>query len=125
MSQAYRYPVKTGAGSEILPTADATLFTDDIQAGLANNWQAYVEFFSDAQGTTPATPSGGTVTITARPMSVNYLAAPNSAVINASACATPVSSYTPPLFTGRVSKGRVVFVGITGAAFARVTFWGY
>lgn len=125
MSQAYRFPVKTGAGSEILPTADATFYTDDIQGGLANNWQAYVEFFSDAAGTVPVTPSGGTVTITARPMDNNYLPAPNSAVITASACGSPNSSYTPPLFAGRVTKGRVVFSGIAGAAFCRVTFWGY
>lgn len=125
MSQAYRFPVKTGAGSEILPTADATFYTDDIQGGLANTWQAYVEFFSDAQGTVPVTPTGGTVTIAARPMSANYLGAPNSAVVNASACATPTSSYTPPLFSGRVTKGRVILAGITGAAYCRVVFWGY
>ena len=124
MSQAYRFPVKTGAGSEVLPTADATFYTDDIQGGLANTWQAYVEFFSDAEGTAPVTPSGGTVVVQARPMGNNWLAASNSPAVNATACGTPVSAYTPPQFTGRVSKGRVTFSSIAGAAYCRVTFWG-
>lgn len=125
MSQAYLYPIKTAGGAEVLPTANATLFTDSIPGGHADNWQAYVEFYSDAAGTVPVTPTAGTVTINATPMGNNYLPSPNSAVINATACSTPSSSYTPPLFTGRVVKGRAVLAGITGAAYCRITFWGY
>lgn len=124
MSQAYRFPVKTGAGGEILPTADGTFYTDDIQGGLANNWQAYVEFFSDDQGTVAVTPTGGTVVMQARPMANNWLASSNSPSVNASACGEPISTYTPPQFTGRVTKGRVILSGVTGAAYCRITFWG-
>jgi hypothetical protein len=121
-----RFPILTApGGSEIIPVANATLYTADMSAATGNNTQVYAEFFSDAAGLVPVTPTAGTVTISASPLGNNYLAAPNAASISATACATPFGTYTPPLFQGRVANGRAILAGITGAAYARIWFWNY
>ena len=119
------YPVLTGAGSEILPTANATLTTESMAANPAQNCQVYLEFFSDAAGTIPVTPTAGTVTVQGSPMGANWLAPSNNGTVTANTVGNPLSTYTPPFFQGRMVQGRVTFAGITGAAFARVTFWRY
>lgn len=120
-----RYPVLS-AGSEVLPITNGTYQTDSQDTAQANNCQVYFQFFSDAAGTIPVTPTGGTIVVSASPIgSANFLAPSNSATINATACGTPNSTYTPPYFLGRISVGQVVFSGITGALTARVLFWRY
>lgn len=119
-----RFPVLSGA-SEVLPTADAILMTGDMSASQAQNCHVYMEFFSDAAGTIPVTPTAGTIAAQGSPMGSNWLAPSSGSSINATDVATPLSAYSPPVFTGRMTKGRVTFAGITGAAFARITFWRF
>lgn len=119
-----RWPVLSG-NSEVIPTTNGTLQTADMSTSQVDNCQVYLEFFSDSAGTVAVTPTGGTATCNGSPMGNNYLAASNSSIINATACGTPNSTYTPPFFQGRMARGQVTFSGITGAAFARVTFWRY
>lgn len=119
------FPVLNGSGTEVLPTANGTFQTAFMGENTSQNCQVYIEFFSDEAGTIPATPSAGTITVQGRPMENNWVAASSGGSINASACATPVSTYTPSYFTGRMQYGRITFASIAGAAFARVTFWRY
>lgn len=112
------YPAKSGA-SVILPTNAGPFFTDQMSGDHAL-LACYVEFFSDAAGTIPVTPTAGTVTISGSPMGNNYL---TLGTITATAAATTESTYTPVLYNGLVQIGRVVFAGVTGAAYAKVTFW--
>lgn len=119
------FPVLNGSGGEVLPTANGTFYTASVSTNTSPNCQVYIEFFSDASGLTPVTPTGGTVTLAASPMGNNYLPASNGAVVQAIAVSTPDSTYTPPVFNGRIAFGKATFAGITGAAYARVTFWRY
>lgn len=112
------YPAKSGS-SVVLSTAGGPFFTDQMSGDHAL-FACYVEFFSDAAGTTPVTPTAGTVTISGSPMGNNYL---TLGTITATAAATTESTYTPVLYNGLVQIGRVAFAGVTGAAYAKVTFW--
>ena len=119
-----RWPVLTPAGGEVLPVANATLYTGDMSASSASRCQVYVEFFTDAAGTVLASPSAGTVSAQGTPMGEVWLAPSSGATINA-ADVKAVGTYTPPVFTGRMRQGRVTFAGITGAVTARITFWRF
>ncbi len=112
------YPAKSGA-SVILPTGAGPYYTD-LMSGDHALLAAYVEFFSDAAGTIPVTPTAGTVTISGRPMENNYI---DLGTINATQAITPTSTYAPVLYSGLVTMGRVTFTGVTGAAYARVVYW--
>lgn len=112
------YPAKSGS-SVVLSTTGGPFFTD-LMSGDHALFACYVEFFSDAAGTIPVTPTAGTVTISGSPMGNNYL---TLGTITATAAATTESTYTPVLYNGLVQIGRVAFSGVTGAAFAKVTFW--
>ena len=115
--------VLTVSRSAILPTADATLYTDDI-SGEYGQFQVYVEFFSDSAATTPVTPTAGTVTIAGTPNGTHYLAATNPVITATTVISNGLATYTPPTMSGQLKKGRVIFAGITGASYAKVTFWG-
>lgn len=115
---AMRYPVKSGS-SPILATNAGPYYTDTMSGDHAL-LAAYIEFFSDAAGTIPVTPTAGTVTISGRPMENNYI---DLGTINATQAITPTSTYAPVLYNGLVTMGRVTFTGVTGAAYARVVFW--
>lgn len=119
--QSLSYPVKSGA-SEVVSTANGTFYTDAMTDGFAN-CQVYVEFFSDAAGTTPATATAGTVTISGSPLGNIYLAPSTGTAINAADVSA--GTYTPAKMLGLVCKGKVVFAGVTGAAYAKVVFWRY
>ena len=115
------YPVKTVGGLRVLPTADAVHFTDTMSADYQEA-QVYFEFFSDAAGAVPATPTGGTIVVAGTPTGNVYLSAGNTAIVTASDV-TAIGLYEPPKFVGCVIKGRIQFIGITGAPYARATFW--
>lgn len=63
-----RWPALTPAGSEVLPVANATLYTGDMSASNASQCQVYVEFFSDASGLVPVTPTAGLMSAEVSPM---------------------------------------------------------
>jgi hypothetical protein len=121
-----RWPVLTPAGSEVLPVADGTYYTPGgMGASTAANCQVYVEFFSDAAGLVPVTPGAGTVDVRGSPMGNNWVTPSAGGIINAIDAGSPLSTYVPPSFVGRMEKGRAQFSGITGAVSARVTFWRF
>lgn len=119
-----RFPIKTAGGLDVVPVADATLYTDAMNTSEAGECQVYIEFFSDANGAVPTTPTGGAVTAQMSPMGSAWLGASNYGTISA-ADAGINAAYTPPYFNGRADKGRVILSGITGAVTARITFWRY
>lgn len=119
-----RFPVKTAGGLDVLPVADATLYTDAMNASASGECQVYIEFFSDAAGTIAVTPTNGTVTAQMSPMGAVWLGASNYGTVSA-ADAGVSGGYTPPYFNGRADKGRIILSGITGAVTARITFWRY
>lgn len=112
----------------VLPVANATLYTPTVtplEANKYSNWQFYIEFFSDAAGAVPATPTTGTIDVAATPIGNNFLTASNVQTIQANTCSTPTSTYTAPAAAGVFLQGRIVLTGITGAAYCRATFWRY
>lgn len=115
--------ILTPVKSTVLPTADGTLYTDDI-SGEYGSFQVYIEFFSDAGATIPVTPTAGTVTIAGTPNGTHYLAAANPVITATTVIANGLATYTPPTITGQVKKARAIFAGITGAAYAKITIWG-
>lgn len=118
------FPCLTPEGSPVLPT-NGIFYTASMAVNPAQNCQVYIEFFSDAEGTVPATPTGGVIQVQGSPMGNNWLSPSNVPQLNATSVGTPVSGYTPPYFHGRMTQGRVGFSGVTGAPYARVTFWRY
>lgn len=112
-------------GNPIIPVTNGTYQTADQSTSDANNCAVYIEFYSDAAGLVPVTPTAGTIGISASPLGNDFLAPASNASINASACAFPTSTYTPPLIPGRIVKGQVVLAGITGANYAQIIFWRY
>lgn len=123
MTQA-RYPVLFN-GSEILPVSNGSFQTLSQLPCNADNCQVYIEFYSDLAGTIPVTPTSGTIQASASPMGNNFLSPSNVSTINAIACSTPNSTYTPPYFWGRIAFGQVTFNSIVGAQSAKVIFWRY
>ena len=119
-----RWPVLAPGGGEVLPVTDGIYYTADMGTSQNNNCQVYIEFFSDAEGTVLAAPSAGTVTSAGTPMGQAWLAPSSGTTVNA-ADVKLAATYTPPVITGRIQRGRVQFDGITNAASARVTFWRY
>ena len=119
-----RWPALTPAGGEVLPVANATLYTGDMSASSASQCQVYVEFFSDASGLLPVTPTAGLMSAEVSPMGAGWMASSNHNVINA-ADAGAAATYEPPYFEGRAKQCRITLSGITGALTARVTFWRY
>ena len=120
-----RWPVLAPNGSEVLPVTDGIYYTKaGMGASTADNCQVYVEFFTDAAGTVLASPSAGTVSAQGSPMGEVWLAPSSGATINA-ADVKAVGTYTPPVFFGRMERGRVTLAGITGAVTARITFWRF
>jgi len=119
-----QYPVLSGT-NPIIPVINGTYYTSDQSTSDANNCAVYLEFYSDAAGTIPVTPTAGTITVSASPLGNNFLAAASSATVSAVACGTPSSTYTPPTFPGRIATGQVVLSGITGASYAKIIFWRY
>ena len=113
----------SGEVSSVVPTANGTYYTEEIPSNFAQ-FQCYLTFFSDAAGTLPVTPTAGTATFAGTPEGITYLAATNPVVNCNTVIANGLSTYTPPTITGRVKKGRVIFAGVAGAAYARITFWG-
>lgn len=120
-----RWPVLAPNGSEVLPIADGIYYTRaGMGASTSDNCQVYVEFFTDAAGTVLASPSAGTIKPEGSPMGQAWLAPSSGETINA-ADVKNVSTYTPPVFFGRMEQGRVTLTGITGALTARITFWRF
>lgn len=127
MAAASLLPVASGT-DVVIPVSAATFYTPEVSALEANkfsHWQFYIEFFSDAAGTIPVTPTAGTIDVAATPVGSNYLTASNVQTIQANTCSTPTSTYTPPTAEGSLRRGRITLTGITGAAYCRATFWRY
>jgi len=114
---------KNAQGRIVLDATSAEFFYTDITKGLTSQSEVYIEFFSDVDGNTPVTPTGGTVTIEASPMGNSYLEASNDSVVDATEVGADTSTYTPPQLDGLIERGRLKFEGITGALTARVILY--
>jgi len=119
-----QYPVLSN-GNPIIPITSGSYQTASQLTCDANNCQVYVEFYSDAAGTIPVTPTAGTVVISSSPLGNNFLAPAANGTITASTCSTPNSTYVPPTIAGRIAVGQAVLSGITGANYAQIIFWRY
>lgn len=116
------FPVKTLDGGVILPTADATLYTDIMSADYSIGL-VYIEFFSDAAASIPATPTTGTVSVFGSPSGNVWLTPAAGGVVQASTVSAPKGTYTPPYFSGGFVRGRIEMANITGASYAKISFW--
>lgn len=128
MAAAFKLSVVDNAGNVVTPVSAATFYTpavSPLEANQYSNWQFYIEFFSDAAGTVPVTPTAGTISVAASPLGNNYLTASNTQTIQATTCVTPDSTYTPPAAEGMLTRGKVTLAGITGAAYFKAVFWRY
>ena len=118
---AMPYKFMTADESEVLPVNGGPYFTEEMSADWAYG-AVYVEFFSDAAGTVPATPTAGDVVAEASPMGNLFMASGNvSRILAVSAGSPPM--YEPPVFEGCAIKGRLTFSGVTGALTCRAIFW--
>ena len=118
---AMPYKFMTAGESEVLPVAGGPYYTDEMSADWTRG-SVYVEFFSDAAGTIPVTPTAGDVIVEASPMGNLFMASGNvSKILAASAGTAPM--YEPPSFDGCAIKGRLTFSGVTGALTCRAIFW--
>ena len=111
----------TATGDEVLPVNGGPYFTEEMSADWTRG-AVYVEFFSDAAGTIPATPTAGDVIAEASPMGTLYMPSGNVSKILANNVGNP-PMYEPPTFDGCVIRGRLTLTGITGASTCRSTFW--
>ena len=115
------YKFMTAGESEVLPVNGGPYYTDEMSADYGYG-AVYVEFFSDAAGTIPATPTAGDVIAEASPMGNLFMASGNVSKILAVNAGSP-PMYEPPVFDGCAIKGKLTFSGITGAATCRAIFW--
>lgn len=118
---AMPYKFMTAEESEVLPVNGGPYYTDEMSADWAYG-AVYVEFFSDAAGTVPATPTAGDVVAEASPMGTLFMASGNVSKILAVNAGSP-PMYEPPVFEGCAIKGRLTFSGVTGALTCRAIFW--
>ena len=119
---ARQYSFRDGSGNTVFATSNGNYFTEDLRIGVANA-EIYYEFYSDAAGTTPVTPTGGTIVASGTPLGNNYLEAGQNATTQASQVEVGDSTYTPPVLDGLVIKARVALSGIAGAAYMRATLY--
>lgn len=118
---AMPYKFMTAGEYEVLPVNAGPYFTEEMSADYGYG-AVYVEFFSDAAGTVPATPTAGDVIAEASPMGNLFMASGNvSKILAVNAGTAPM--YEPPTFYGCAIKGKLTFSGITGAATCRAIFW--
>lgn len=119
MSRNYYF--RDGDGNQLIEIADGDFFTDGIQSGYSLGAIA-VEFL-DADGVTPVTPTGGTVTFLSSPIGEQWHEPSNgNGVINA-VDVSPTPNYTMPTFNGPVIKSRMTLDSITGATYVRAYHW--
>lgn len=120
---ARTYPFRTSAGSDILPVAgNPSYVLEDIQTG-DSDAEVYFEFYSDSSGSTPATPSAGTITTSGRALNNIWLEASQNATTQASTVSTPDATYTPPILDGLLRDVRIVLSGVAGATHMRATLY--
>lgn len=112
------FSAKSGT-SFVVPTTGTHL--TDLMSGDYGLCRVYVEFYSNAAGTTPATPTAGTVTLEVSPVGNVWLPLDNATPLPAAMVAA--GTYDAPTHHGMATRGRVTFTGIVGAAYARVIFW--
>ncbi len=124
MSRQFNFRTDNGTGTTILPISDTSFFTPELTTG-ATDAEVYFEFFSDAAGTTPVTPTAGTITVSGSPLGNNYLAASSNNVIQATQVEAGDSSYTPPVLDGLTVRARIVLDGITGATYMKAVLFKY
>ena len=111
----------TAGESEVLPVNGGPYYTDEMSADYGYG-AVYVEFFSDAAGTIPATPTAGDVVAEASPMGNLFMASGNvSKILAVNAGTAPM--YEPPTFEGCAIRGRLTLSGVTGALTCRAIFW--
>lgn len=109
------------SGSKLLPVTDGDSFTDEMDGGYSLGAIA-VEFL-DADGVTPATPTGGTITFLSSPIGEQWHEPSNgNGVINA-VDVSQSPNYTMPTFNGPVIKSKMTLDSITGATYVRAYHW--
>jgi hypothetical protein len=118
-----RFPILTGT-SEVIPVT-GVFYTADMSNSQNNSGQIYLEFFSDAAGTIPVTPTAGTINFLGSPLGNNYLSMSAGSTVNATTVSTTNSTYTPPTFYGRCVRISATLSGITGASYARIVVWRF
>ena len=121
MSRRFFFRTDDGEGTTILPVSDTSFFTQELTIG-ATDAEVYLEFYNDAQGQTPVTPTAGTITVSGSPLGNNYLAATGN-VIQADQVEAGDSSYTPAVLDGLTVRARITLAGITGATHCRAVLF--
>lgn len=110
---------KNSLGTNAMPTADGDFFTGRVDHSLGFKHEFYFEFFSDEELTVPATPTGGTITVSGSPMGNIFLEASSVPLVNATEVSYPDGAYTNPVIEGVLENARITLNGITGAAYLK------
>lgn len=112
-----RYDFKANDGNAVMPVADGQFFTDSMSV-TPDEVDVYIAFYSDAEGTVPAIPTGGLITSHGEYLPGFFLAASSNPVTNATDVA-PEATYIPSVIDGCTLRCRLTLSGVTGAAYMR------
>ena len=119
---AYRYPYTTDGVTQLIPVADGDYLTGMMEPDFTIG-NCFLQFY-DADGITPITPTGGTITFKAGGFEGQFLADSGAIVVDATAVVgTGDATYTPPTFDSIAITSKMTLSGITGASFVRAYIW--
>ena len=119
---ANKYYFKTTGGDSFIPIADGTHYTELMSEDYGDG-EVYVALYNSAK--TQITGTAGTVTFSGTPDDIQYLAASAATTVDATKLKVvgTDSTYTPPVFSGSVVRGRMVLASLAGTDAAYVRAW--
>ena len=119
----YKIEVKKNNGDINLDIGNGVLFTpashEDVNMRLGRG--IFFIAFYDVTGQI-VTPTAGTIKVEVSPIDGQWFESAGAPVIDATT-AGAIAAYTPPVFDGPFTTGRLTFDGITGASYANAFFW--
>lgn len=118
MSERYSFYADSDEDNELVPIADGSYYTGDMDAGYSDG-QCFLQFF-DADGVTPFTPTDGTIQFYSAALDGQYLADSASITIDAvDVAGTGNATYTVPTFPALAIKSKMVLSGIVGPTYVK------
>lgn len=111
--------IKTVTGSLALPVVDNAIYYSDILDSKYSRSTLYLEFFSDAELSTPVSPTWGSIRTWGTPTGNLWIVPGDYGLMLANDFTYPDALYDPPVFNGFLHKVKIKFEGITGAAYCK------
>lgn len=106
---ARRYHFKAADGSSVIPVADGEYFTDTMSV-TPDEADVYISFYSDAEATTPQSPSTGQIDVHGEYTDGFFLEAVDGR-INANSV-SPDATFTPSQIDGCSVRARITLSNV-------------